>query len=568
MRFTTFCEKLLRVVFTAAQRVAFAVLFDAVLPDDPLVATMFGALGEVPPVARRVAVIVKGARVGGTRFSATRLVHLALTLALPPLAGGEGAWALIVGPDTRLARQALAFALGACTTCAEIAERVQNVTADSFQLVRDDGVVVTVACMPATAGGSAVRGRTLVGALMTEGAFFRDVNSVVNDEEIYRALLPRIVKGGQLIIESTPWSELGLLYQLFEKNWGHPVNAIVAHCPTLLMRDGDEDTAAIVASETERDPLNASREYGAQFITAGSSAFFDPALIDAAVDDDLAFPAAPDPSCGRVCTADLGFRLDSSALVILQNRGALGVMLAYADEVAPTTGAPLVPSTVMRRFGTAIRQYHGAHLFVDLAYIESVRELCWARGLGVYELPHGQPGKIEQHLACREMLAEKRLRIPRHPRLIAQLKAIIVKPTAGGGMAISTPRRRGHGHGDLASAFVGAAYVARTANAGERARAELAERSRRTDVVLARMTGGEAAVAEYMRLTATESVYEGLARVRREREESGADVRDREAHAERLRRGDPDDDAAAGGVLPDAFAESPMIRSLRWPHGR
>jgi len=380
--------------------------------------------------------------------------------------------------------------------------------------------------------------------------------------------LPRIVKGGQLIIESTPWSELGLLYQLFEKNWGHPVNAIVAHCPTLLMRDGDEDTAAIVASETERDPLNASREYGAQFITAGSSAFFDPALIDAAVDDDLAFPAAPDPSCGRVCTADLGFRLDSSALVILQNRGALGVMLAYADEVAPTTGAPLVPSTVMRRFGTAIRQYHGAHLFVDLAYIESVRELCWARGLGVYELPHGQPGKIEQHLACREMLAEKRLRIPRHPRLIAQLKAIIVKPTAGGGMAISTPRRRGHGHGDLASAFVGAAYVARTANAGERARAELAERSRRTDVVLARMTGGEAAVAEYMRLTATESVYEGLARVRREREESGADVRDREAHAERLRRGDPDDDAAAGGVLPDAFAESPMIRSLRWPHGR
>ena len=91
--------------------------------------------------------------------------------------------------------------------------------------------------------------------------------------------------GGQLIIESTPWAAEGLLHELFASNHGNPATCIAAHCPTRLMRP-DARTAAIVTREEMRDPDNAAREFGAEFMAGGSSAFFDAQLIEAAMDQN------------------------------------------------------------------------------------------------------------------------------------------------------------------------------------------------------------------------------------------------------------------------------------------
>jgi hypothetical protein len=534
MRFTAFAERLLGVEFFPAQKVCFEVLYDGVEPGRfegerlALARRMFGENVEtIPPEARRVAVMVKGGRVMGTRGAAIRMCHLGATVAAPPTAPGEPLFALMVGPDLRLARQALDFALGAMRSNPDLAERVQGETRESFEFVRDDGRRVIYAALPATAGGSAVRGRTLIGAVMTEASFFRDAMSVVNDADIFRALLPRIVPGGQLVIESTPWAELGLLWQLWERDFGKPTGAMVAHCPTLLMRP-DPEVARLVALERARDPDSAAQEFDAEFRAAGSSAFFDPHLIDDAV-TEYEFPLPHDPSCGRACAADLGFRLDSSALCILQNRQT-GATLAYVDEIQPTLGNPLVPSIVLSRFTRAILNYGGSHCFFDQTYIESVKELCWQVGISANDLPHGQPGKLEMHMATREMFAEKRIRIPKHARLIAQLKAIMVKPTPGGGLQITTPRRRGMGHGDVASAFVGVAWAVRTSNAGERARFQLREHSKRLEAVGAILVGSEALVDP--------SVDDGrmdLILARRAWRESGGEDRERAAWDQHLR---------------------------------
>ena len=83
------------VTFTPAQSVAFRVLFDGVEPADlegtdaELGRTLFGAADTLPPLARETVVIVKGARIGGSRFSALRALHLALTSDLSTLAPGE-----------------------------------------------------------------------------------------------------------------------------------------------------------------------------------------------------------------------------------------------------------------------------------------------------------------------------------------------------------------------------------------------------------------------------------------------------------------------------------------------
>ncbi len=269
--FLAFVASLRTIVLTLAQRVLVSVCFDGIDPEDLsaserlIAAELFGGVDRVAERMRGVVVWVKGARIGGTWLSSMRLLHLAMTLPLLTLAPGEQAFALIVAPDLRLARQALRYIAGAVEGNRKLAQRIVAQTADSLTLRRDDGRLVTFECLPATRGGSAVRGRSIVAALLSEAGFFRDEDFQVNDVDLYQAIAPRILPGGQIILESTPWGEMGLLHAFFVNDFGHPETALVAHCPTLVMRD-DAQTREVVEREQERNPENAQREFGAQFL--------------------------------------------------------------------------------------------------------------------------------------------------------------------------------------------------------------------------------------------------------------------------------------------------------------
>jgi len=98
-------------------------------------------------------------------------------------------------------------------------------------------------------------------ALLDEAAFFRGEDSQVNDTEILKAVAPRILPGGQVLILSTPWVEHGVLFDLHKNNFADPKSALVAHAPTLSMRD-DEHTRDFVRRDYLRDFDTAERELG------------------------------------------------------------------------------------------------------------------------------------------------------------------------------------------------------------------------------------------------------------------------------------------------------------------
>lgn len=483
LKFTQFCADVLAIEFTPAQRVMWSVLCDGVEPeqltgdDRDLARKLFGDVDTFPSHARRVAVIAKGARIGGTRFSMTRLVHLGLTTPVKS-AAGEPVFGLVIGPDTRLARQGLQFALGAARANPETARRIGSVTSDSFEMVRDDGVTLIVAALPATAGGSAVRGRTLVGAVMTEVSFMRDANSVINDAEIFRALVARIVTGGQLLLESTTYAEVGLLWDFFSKQFGKPTTAMVAHAPTLLMRPDDE-TRALVEGERLRDPAAAAREFDAEFLGTAGDVFFDASAIDDAVDHEQSQPLRyPGPgTCGRAAGGDIGLRKDSSALVVCLNMRDTCIV-ALCDEMQPTKGNPLAPSTVYARWISAMSPYQLGEVLLDGHYFESAKEAMAIAGIRALLAPSGSQGKLETYLATKTLLNEGKLILPNHPRLLAQMKSVQSRPTAGGGVRIEVPRRAGNGHGDLVSALTLAAHSIWRINADAPSRNRHAERSR------------------------------------------------------------------------------------------
>lgn len=473
--FTAFCAQL-GVELTPAQRAFCLVAYDGHeprdLPDDlrDIARQLFGPIDIIPPAARRVVVVVAGARAGKSYVvAALRCLHLALTVSLAPLAPGEEAVAAIIAPDPRQRRQCFNYAKGAVERHPQIARMLDGTPGKDQLALRRDGHLVIIESVPAKRGGSAGRGRSLVCAVLEEAAFFLDENHVVNDVEVFKAVMPRVLLGGQTIISSTPWAEAGLLYEEFVANHpkpqvaaqncrtpGRPHRAIAAHAPTLLFRN-NELTREIVAAEEQRDPTNAQREYGAQFLTVGVSLFFDAGAIAQAASYPRPTELPPMRLDTAAAGADFGFVTDSSALAIAENDGAL-VHVSAVLELRPERLTALKPSIVAARFAARTREYGCAGIVADGHYREAMREHLATHDIAFVSAPEGASGKLDTYTVVRTLLHEGRVRLPNDPRLLQQLREVTSRPTPGGGLQISSPRKAGHG--DLVSALVLAVYTA------------------------------------------------------------------------------------------------------------
>ena len=453
--FTDFVAQL-GVALEPGQRVLCRVAFDGVEPhslDDverTIARRLFGNVDVIPPGCRRVLVAVCGARAGKTYvLIALRILHLALTVDLSPLAPGEEAFGVILAPHTDLSAQGMRYVQGAIDSLPWLKRReVHRIDEESSTLERD-GKRVTIVAKAANAQGLAGRGLSLVAAALDECAFFRDRSYKVNDDELYKAFAPRVMPGGQSIIASTPWAESGLLYELFRSNHGHPVNALAAHAPTLALRDV-EYTRELVANETARDPENAEREYGARFMGAGTEQFFDAAVLRACIDPSLSLPMAP--VAGTVVTAggDLGFTRNSAALAICHRRGRT-VSLAELVEEKPLPGMPLKPSAVTGAFAARLVAHGAASVECDKHYQASMVEACAAAGIIVTDAPT-QPA--DAFVDARTMMREGLVKLPDDPRLLGQLREVMWRKNAGGTVTIVQPQKKTGEHGDLASALV------------------------------------------------------------------------------------------------------------------
>lgn len=434
---------------------------------------IFGPLDVIPPEARRVIVVVAGAR-GGKSYviAALRILHLALTVDLSGLAPGEQAFGIIIAPNPEQRDQCYGYALGAAKSHQELEAMIVGTPGvESFTIRRRDGREVSIEGIPAKRGGGAARGRSLVGAVLEECAFFLDADYVVNDVDIFKAAMPRVLPGGQTILSSTPWAEAGLLYDEFVANHpepqraaphltthGHPHRALAAHAPTLLLRDVPF-TREIVEGETRRDPTNAAREYGAQFMPLGAVAFFDAVSIAHSVDTSLVLgEALPDEEQQIVAVgADLGFRHDAFVGAAVDRTPKAYTLRAYIERLASIER--IKPSQAYGELAQLAQQYGSTEVVGDLHYADGAEEALWdERGIVWIDLPGGQKGKADTYMTVKLLMDEGLLRLPNDARLLQQLREVKKKPLPGGGLSIESPRKPKGGHGDIVSALVAAVW--------------------------------------------------------------------------------------------------------------
>lgn len=436
--------------------------------DDATALTHFGCeLDALPTVPRRTVAVRAGGRAGkSSRLMAVAALHRAWTVPLPTLRRGEVASSMLVAPDISLARQTLSFVAGYIEDSALLQRAlVDEPTKDSVELRRPDGKRVRVEVRAASRGGRGVRGRTLCFAGLDEACFFFDeLTGVVNDADLYRAATQRVVPGGQVWISSTPWiADTGLLETLIAKNFGAHEHALVVTAGTRALNPTWDPTGEIERDLREQDPEAAAREIDGEPITGGAGVFFDSAALSACVDDSLELPIPPS-LCRRTAFAgDLGFVSDSSALVgVAEVDGILTVV--SLSELRPTKGNPLRPKAVIDDFAATMSRYGARSFMADAHYRESAREHLAMHGVRFLDAPGGRDGKAEAYLHAKKLIHERRVRLPpNHARLLTQLRQVVSRPAPGGGLVITSPRRKGGGgHGDIASALVLALWAAKS----------------------------------------------------------------------------------------------------------
>lgn len=461
LTFLKFCERV-GVKLTPAQRIIGAISYDGIQPyqlldqsDRDLARVIYGDIDNIPRIVRSVALNLCGAR-GGKSYTliALRIVHLALTVNLDSLAPNERASGVIVAPDLKLAEQTFRFALGAAQHPSVSARIIGKPGKNSFIIGREGGRKVIIECLPASKGGAALRARYYVGAGLDEFAFFRGADgAVINDKDIFDAVAPRILPGGQVMICSTAWAGVGLMYEMFTKNFGKPGTCLAARASTVLL---NPEKAEEVAFLRKRDPVNAEREFDCQFMDASSAVFFSHDAIMAAVDPRLVLPLRPRdyPGCEILIGADLGFRRDSSTLVVVYKLADGTYTVAEIVEMRPKPGNPLKPSEVVERFATVAKQHECTWIVGDIFAIDVFQEELAKHGLSYVAAPGGSEGKAVTHMTAKTLLHGGKVRLPDHGRLLDQMKSLVGKPTAGGGLSLQSPRSSLGGHGDILSAWV------------------------------------------------------------------------------------------------------------------
>lgn|GEM_PF-1379643 len=471
--FLRFCE-ILGITLEPGQRAMAMVAFDGLEPRDlppperDLARQMFGQVDVLPPGVRKIVVLICGARAGKTFLGAIRLLYLALFLRLDKLQPGQEGKCWIVAPELDLATEGLNAIRGQLEENPRLRPLLLNppkpgVRVERLVIRRDnDRKLVAFEIKAAKRMGVTERGRVILAAMLDEAAFFFDESHVVNDVEIFNALQPRVMVGGQLLIPTTPWAESGLAYDLCKANHpamgGAPSSALAALAPTPLFRsDPDilEQVATAVEVDRQRGTSNAQREFFCKFLSTSAASFFAPDDLAAAIAAPGELPDEP-PAGARVgAGGDVGLVKNSSAIAVALRVGHR-LQVPVLQELHPDQGQALKPSEVWEMFASTLKRWGAWAIALDQAERESAREDLGEAGLTVVNAA----SVMECMAELRTALRERRIKMVDDPLLREQLRSIRIRPRPGGGESLVVPTTPDGRHCDRAVALATAVFEA------------------------------------------------------------------------------------------------------------
>jgi hypothetical protein len=359
------------------------------------------------------------------------------------LAPGERGTIAIIATDRKQARVILRYVKALITRVPSLAPLITREEAEAIDLT--NGITVEIH----TASYRAVRGHTVIAALLDEVAYWRDERSANPDREILNALRPAMatVPGAMLLAISSPYSRRGILWDAYQNHFGQEGDpCLVWQAPSRVMNPTLPQ--ALIDKALADDPASAAAEYLAEF-RSDLESFLDLELIRSCVRADRR-ELAPLPNVNYRAFADpSGGRHDSFTLAIGHNEGERVII-----DAVRARRPPFDPQSVVNEFAALAKNYGITTAVGDRYAGEWVSTAFQKSGIAYDPSPLSKSDIYVETLA---LFTRGAIELPDEPRLLTELSQL-ERRTGRGKDIIDHPPG---GHDDVANSVCGVAYLLR-----------------------------------------------------------------------------------------------------------
>ena len=385
--------------------------------------------------------MVVGRRGGKSRFVAWVAAFLAAFVDYRGVLGpGERGVGMLITPDRRQCRVLFRYVRAFFESDPMLAAMVESQTREAIHLKNG----ISIECH--TASYRAVRGYTVVFAIVDEAAFLPTDDSAEPDTELLAAIRPAMatVPGALLMVISSPYARRGELWRAWKDHFGKDGDPIVViQAPTSVMNPTVPQ--AVIDEAYERDPAAAGAEYGAEF-RRDIEQLFSRELLDAAVmPGRTQNPYLASVTTYRAFVDPSGGSSDSMTLAIAHTEGEREVL-----DVLLERRPPFSPEDVTRDFAETIRAFGLSEVTGDRYAGEWPRERFAVHGV-TYRVADRNRSELYRDLV--PLMNAGRVELLDVPRLQAQLQGL--ERRTGWAGRDSIDHRPGE-HDDLANAMAGA----------------------------------------------------------------------------------------------------------------
>jgi phage terminase large subunit-like protein len=263
-----------------------------------------------------------------------------------------------------------------------------------------------------------------------------------------------------VVVSSTPYGTDGFFAELFQRaSSGELEDALAQHATTA---EADPTVGSgFMEQERARDPESFRADYLAEFLGSGG-AYLDPARIEEAVAERGEL--APEQARTWIAGLDPAFSSDPFGLAMVGRAldGSGRLVLALAQSWKPSRRKPdsfeerrQLEDVVLAEVAEVCHRY-GARVVTDQYAAAAIVDRLRRVGLAVEAIALGAGTKTQAFAELRARLYTGQLELYEHPSLIAELRRLRQRHTAGAASVVNP--RVGGSHGDMAQALALAVY--------------------------------------------------------------------------------------------------------------
>lgn len=396
--------------------------------------------------------LVCGRRAGKSFILSLIAVYLATFRDWSPyLTPGERAVVMIIATDRKQAKVIFRYVQALIAGVPALDALVERESDDAIVLTNGISIEIT------TASFRAVRGVSIIAALLDEAAFWRSDESANPDVEILNAIIPAqaTVPGAVRLIASSPYARRGIVWDAYKKFYGQHVAPLVWQAPTRRMNPAVPQS--FIDEQYERDPASAAAEYGALFRTDVESLLTREIVEAVTIPGRYELPRMP----GTTYTAFVdpsGGSADSMTLAIVhRDKKGMGILDAVRERRPKFS-----PEAVVEEFAALLKSYGINRIFGDRYAGEWVRQPFKFKGI---DYICAEQSASDFYRDVLPLFNSGKIELLDNSRLMQQFVSLERRTSRSGKDLISHPPGTGPGcHDDLANA-VSAALVMVTAKA-------------------------------------------------------------------------------------------------------